>query len=140
MKNQQGMVLFFSLIVLLIMTVIGVAIAMNATQSLRMSQAGSERVQANIALQGAMNTVVINNEGSTLANLDDPLILTDLTYNVTSTLTPLYEGDVVCARSARPTAGIECRKVELSSEIQFGRKDLAQLTRVSGLEQEVLAD
>lgn len=140
MKNQQGMVLFFSLIVLLIMTVIGVAIAMNATQSLRMSQAGSQRVQANIAVQGAINTVVMNNEGSVLANLDAPLVLTDPTYNVTSTLTPLYEGDVVCARSTRPTAGVECRKIELSSEIHFGRGNLAQLTRVSGLEQEVLAD
>ncbi|WP_299492191.1 PilX N-terminal domain-containing pilus assembly protein [uncultured Shewanella sp.] len=140
MRNQQGMVLFFSLIVLLIMTVIGVAVAMNATQSLRMSQAGSDRVKANIALQGALNTVVMNNEGSTLANLDDPQVIIDAAYNVTSTLTPLYDGDVACARSSRPTAGIECRKIELSSEITFGRGNLAQLTRVSGLEQEVLAD
>ncbi|MGZ0787976.1 PilX N-terminal domain-containing pilus assembly protein, partial [Pseudomonas saponiphila] len=43
MKKQKGIVLFFALIILLLMTIIGVALAVNSTQSMRMSGAGSER-------------------------------------------------------------------------------------------------
>jgi len=140
MKTQQGMVLFFSLIVLLIMTVVGVAIAMSSTQSLRMSQAGAERVKASVAVQGALNAVVVDNQGSVLANLDEPLAINNPAYQATSTLTPLTEGDVACARSTRPTAGVACRKIEVTSQVSFGRDNTAQLFFVTGLEQEVLAD
>ena len=49
-KRQQGIVLFFSLIVLVLMTLIGVALAVNSTQSLRMSGAGSERIEASLVV------------------------------------------------------------------------------------------
>ncbi|MCL1123050.1 pilus assembly PilX family protein [Shewanella surugensis] len=140
MKDQQGMVLFFSLIILLIMTVVGVAIAMSSTQSLRMSQAGADRVKASVAVQGALNAVVLDNQGSVLANLYDSLVINDPDYQATSTLIPLNEGDVPCARSTRPTAGVACRKVEVTSQVSFGRDNAAQLSFVTGLEQEVLAD
>lgn len=52
MKRQKGVVLFFALIILIIMTVIGVALAVNSTQSLRMSGAGSERIEAKAIADG----------------------------------------------------------------------------------------
>ena len=55
MKKQEGMVLFFSLIILIIMTVIGVALAVNSSQSMKMAGAGSERVEAMSAAQGAQD-------------------------------------------------------------------------------------
>ncbi|MGS0726875.1 pilus assembly PilX family protein, partial [Shewanella sp. 0m-11] len=60
MQKQKGIVLFFSLIVLLIMTVIGVALAVNSTQSIRMAGAGSERVEAVAVARGAQDRVIAN--------------------------------------------------------------------------------
>lgn len=58
MKRQKGVVLFFALIVLIIMTVIGVALAVNSTQSLRMSGAGSERLEAKALADGGCSIVI----------------------------------------------------------------------------------
>ncbi|MCD8558337.1 MAG: pilus assembly PilX N-terminal domain-containing protein, partial [Shewanella xiamenensis] len=52
MRKQKGIVLFFALIVLLLMTIIGVALAVNSTQSMRMSGAGSERIEAKSIADG----------------------------------------------------------------------------------------
>lgn len=140
MKRQQGMVLFFSLIILIIMTVIGVALAVNSGQSLRMAGAGAERVEALAAAQGAQDRAIDTQKGATLANLNAAATVKDPTLDVSSTITPLATGDVSCQRSTKASSAnlISCRRVEVQSATRFGRKDMGQLTVVAGVEQEVL--
>jgi type IV pilus assembly protein PilX len=139
-QKQQGIVLFFSLIILVIMTVIGVALAVNATQSLRMAGAGSERVEAMMSVQGAQEKVVITNQGPNMANMAVVTVEMDLALDVTNTMTPMNVGDVGCQRSTKANSGnlISCRRIEVSSSANFGRSNLGQVTVVSGIEQEVL--
>ncbi|WP_076407825.1 PilX N-terminal domain-containing pilus assembly protein [Shewanella sp. UCD-KL12] len=140
MRKQQGMVLFFSLITLIIMTVIGVALAVNSSQSMKMAGAGSERVEAMSSAHGAQDRVVANNQGATIANLAGTLVINDAALGVTNTLTPLAAGDVNCQRSTKASSAnlISCRRVEISSAASFGKKNLGQLSVVAGIEQEVL--
>ena len=139
-QKQQGIVLFFSLIILVIMTVIGVALAVNATQSLRMAGAGSERVEAMLSAQGAQDKVIIANQGTTLTNMAAVSVQNDLALGVTNTMTPLVNDDVPCARAPKATGPnlISCRRVEISSAAAFGRSQLGLVTVVSGIEQKVL--
>jgi len=139
-QKQQGIVLFFSLIILVIMTVIGVALAVNATQSLRMAGAGSERVEAMMSAQGAQDKVIVANQGATMANMAAVTVDNDAALGVTNTLTPMTNGDVSCQRSTKANSAnlISCRRVEISSAAAFGRSQLGRVTVVSGIEQEVL--
>ncbi|MCU7996311.1 pilus assembly PilX N-terminal domain-containing protein [Shewanella glacialipiscicola] len=150
MKKQKGIVLFFALIVLLLMTIIGVALAVNSTQSMRMSGAGSERIEAKSIADGGLEAAIEANKGASLAKLSKISFVAEFGSN--QTLTPIpYEvdgagnvvtsaKDVGCQRSARPNSGnlISCRRIEISSTAAFGRDDLGQLTVVAGVEQEVL--
>ena len=140
MKKQEGMVLFFSLIVLMIMTVIGIALAVNSSQSMKMAGAGSERIEALSAAQGAQDRAVANNQGATMANIVGTIIVVDAALGVTNTLNPLAAGDVNCQRSTKASSAnlISCRRVEISSLATFGKKNMGQLTVVAGVEQEVL--
>ncbi|QSX30869.1 pilus assembly PilX N-terminal domain-containing protein [Shewanella cyperi] len=140
MRKQKGIVLFFSLIVLIIMTVIGVALAVNSGQSLRMSGAGAERVEALVAAQGAQDRSINTQQGAVLANLNAAVTVADGTLNVSSTIVPVPLGDVSCQRSTKANSAnlISCRRAEVSSTIQYGRNNLGQLTVVAGIEQEVL--
>nr|WP_280925371.1 PilX N-terminal domain-containing pilus assembly protein [Shewanella holmiensis] len=139
-QKQQGIVLFFSLIILVIMTVIGVALAVNATQSLRMAGAGSERVEAMMSAQGAQDKVIVANQGTTMANMAAVTVANDAALGVTNTMTPMTNGDVSCQRSTKANSAnlISCRRVEISSAAAFGRSQLGRVTVVSGIEQEVL--
>ncbi|MCG9966061.1 pilus assembly PilX family protein [Shewanella cutis] len=150
MKKQKGIVLFFALIVLLLMTIIGVALAVNSTQSMRMSGAGSERIEAKSIADGGLEAAIAANRGPNLATLAN--VTTRTEFGAKQTLTPIpfeldSSGNVVigskdvgCQRSTRPTSGniISCRRVEISSTANFGRDNLGQLTVVAGVEQEVL--
>ncbi|MCL2913354.1 pilus assembly PilX N-terminal domain-containing protein [Shewanella corallii] len=142
MKKQQGVVLFFSLIVLLMMTVIGVALAVNSSQSLRMAGAGSERVEALAAAQGAQARAINNNQGSNMANIDNNIpVPADATFpNASSVIAPSEFGDVNCQRSADASSTnlISCRRMEITTEAKFGRDNLGRLSVVTGVEQEVL--
>ncbi|MCU8070710.1 PilX N-terminal domain-containing pilus assembly protein [Shewanella sp. SM32] len=150
MKKQKGIVLFFALIILLLMTIIGVALAVNSTQSMRMSGAGSERIEAKSVADGGLEAAIEANKGASLAKLSE--ISSVVEFGSNQTLTPIpYEvdaagnvvisaTDVGCQRSTRPNSGnlISCRRVEISSTAEFGRDKLGQLTVVAGVEQEVL--
>lgn len=140
MKKQEGMVLFFSLIILIIMTVIGVALAVNSNQSMKMAGAGSERIEAMSAAQGAQDRVVANNQGATMANVDGTMTVVDAVLGVTNTLNSLAAGDVNCQRSTKASSAnlVSCRRIEISSMATFGKKNLGQLTVIAGVEQEVL--
>lgn len=106
MKKQQGLVLFLSLIILVIMTVIGVALAVNSTQSLRMSGAGSERVDAMMSAQGAQAKVIADKQGATMANMNAVVTERDVALGVTNTMTPMTVGDVSCQRSTKANSAI----------------------------------
>jgi type IV pilus assembly protein PilX len=159
MKRQKGVVLFFALIVLIIMTVIGVALAVNSTQSLRMSGAGSERLEAKALADGGVAALLLDKPQSYFANLSD--IDSDNNYldpnpdepwQVVQVVTPLPFVDdgtgnlvvqpknVSCQRTANATGAnlVNCRRVEISSTTTFGRDNLGQLTVVAGVEQQVL--
>ncbi len=140
MKKQKGIVLFFSLIILVIMTVIGVALAVNSTQSIRMAGAGSERVEAMAAAHGALDSVIDVNKGLVLASLPAGITAAGTMLGVTSTITPLQLSDVGCQRSSDASSAnlISCRRSEISSVAAFGRNNMGQLTVVAGVEQEVL--
>jgi type IV pilus assembly protein PilX len=136
--NQQGMVLFFSLIVLLMMTIIGVALAVSSTQSLRMAGAGSERMEAMIAAKGSQDRVIAS-QSAAMVNIAVPIQTVDAELGVTNTLTPLVADDVPCQRTTKANSvAILCRRVEISSTSRFGRGNLGQLNIVAGVEQEVL--
>lgn len=141
MKHQQGVVLFFALIVLIIMTVIGVALAVNSTQSLRMAGAGSDRLEAKALADGGLELVISKFKGAPFANLN--AVSSQAEFNGTQLLTPLpLTGvkDVGCQRSSKASGAnlIKCRRLEVSSTANFGRENLGQLTVVTGIEQEIL--
>lgn len=146
MRKQKGIVLFFALIVLVLMTVIGVALAVNSTQSLRMSGAGAERIEAKALADGAVDSVLLTESAASLATLDK--VSTLHLVSGTQTLTPLplkSDGtveakNVACQRSSKAngTDLFKCRRIEISSSVNFGRENLGQLTVVTGIEQEVL--
>ena len=134
MHKEHGMVLFLSLIVLLIMTVIGVALAVNSNQSMKMAGAGAERVEAMTAAHGAQDRAISLNEGATLINLTNTLVTNDAALGVTNTLEPVASG---CQRVVKAHgASIGCNRIDISSTAVFGRNDLGQLTVVTGIEQE----
>ena len=137
-KKQQGIVLFFSLIILLLMTIIGVALAVNSTQSLRMAGAGSERMEAMMSAKGSQDRVVAL-RSDLMVNMVAPTSEVDAELGVTNTLTPLVAADVDCQRTTKANSvDIRCRRIEISSTSRFGRNDFGQLTIVAGVEQEVL--
>ncbi|MCL1051238.1 pilus assembly PilX N-terminal domain-containing protein [Shewanella abyssi] len=137
MRKQRGVVLFFSIIILLIMTVIGVALAVNSTQSIRMAGAGSERIEAMSHAHGAQDRLI---SSTNFTNLPvTPSTVRDSEFSVISTLTPLSDGEVGCVRSSQPdqVGMIYCIPIEVSSRVTFGRNGMGQLTVVSGIEQEL---
>ncbi|QIR15198.1 pilus assembly PilX family protein [Shewanella aestuarii] len=142
LKHQQGIVLFFSLIVLVMMTVIGVALAVSSTQSLRMSGAGSERVEAMAAAHGALENAIKNSSGAGFVtmDMDNGMTITDATLGVKSSVKALTKADVNCQRSADASSGdlIKCIRIQIESTAEFGRDNLGSLTTVNGVEQEVL--
>ncbi|ABI40022.1 type IV pilus assembly protein PilX [Shewanella sp. MR-4] len=147
MRRQKGVVLFFALIVLIIMTVIGVALAVNSTQSLRMAGAGAERIEAKAIADGGLEQVIDDYSGAKLANLadvkDESVLPSSQKFETSQKLVPLPETgvrDVGCQRTTNATSAdlISCRRVEVSSSVEFGRNKLGSLTVVSGVEQQVL--
>lgn len=139
-RKEKGIVLFFSIIILLIMTVIGVALAVNSTQSIRMAGAGSERIEAMANAHGAQDRLIDSSEGKTFATLPaNPADITDSEFPVTSSLNRLSGGGN-CIRPIHATEPglIACVTIEISSQATFGRNNMGQLTVVSGIEQEVL--
>ncbi|GIU47916.1 pilus assembly protein PilX [Shewanella algidipiscicola] len=151
MQKQKGVVLFFSLIVLIIMTVIGVALAVNSTQSLRMAGAGTERIEAKALADGGIAAVLLDKTPAFFASMS--AIDNGNNYSGgTQVLTPLPLVDdgagglkvdpknVSCQRidDASGTDLFECRRIEISSQVSFGRDKLGQLTVVTGIEQQVL--
>jgi type IV pilus assembly protein PilX len=145
MNRQKGVALFFALIVLIIMTVIGIALAVNSGQSLRMSGAGSERIEAQILANGALDEVVAINKGAVLANMTEAQTTTSGSLGGSQLIVPMPKDgtiqDVGCQRSSNASGAglISCRRLEVSSTVSFGRDNLGQLTVVAGIEQEVLS-
>lgn len=142
MKGQQGAVLFFALVTLVLMTLIGVTLAGNASLSMRMSGTGAERISALAASQGVLAKEVKAREGASLANIVSPEhIPGDFQgFGVSTTIAPLTDGDVGCQRSEQASSVnlISCRRIEVSSSTKFGRNDLGEVTVVTGIEQQVL--
>ncbi|WP_028762791.1 pilus assembly PilX family protein [Shewanella colwelliana] len=149
MQKQKGVVLFFSLILLIIMTVIGVALAVNSTQSLRMAGAGTERIEAKALADGGVAAVLLNKTPAFLATMSD-IDNSNALSGGTQVLVPLPLVDdgagglkvepknVSCQRTKLISSNLECRRIEISSTVSFGRDNLGQLTVVTGIEQEVL--
>jgi type IV pilus assembly protein PilX len=142
LKRQSGIVLFFALILLVVMTVIGVALAVNAGQSLRMAGAGSERMEAKAAADGGLAAVMNATTVATLATLSD--VQNSALFGGEQTLTPLPEGatpeNVGCQHSVTASATniIGCRRLQANSTVTYGRDNMGVIEVTQGMEQEVL--
>ncbi|WP_351075899.1 pilus assembly PilX N-terminal domain-containing protein [Shewanella sp. CAL98-MNA-CIBAN-0140] len=138
-NKQRGIVLFFSLIILVLMTLIGVALAVNSTQSLRMSGAGAERIEAMASAHGAQDKTLSANSGPTLSMMTTTSTTVDDDLGVTNTITPMNVVDVGCQRNPKGSSGksIQCLRFEVSSVATFGRSDMGRVTVVVGIEQQV---
>ncbi|MGB0892778.1 MAG: pilus assembly PilX family protein [Parashewanella sp.] len=142
MKKQRGVVLFFALVVLILMTIIGVSLATNSIQSIKMAGAGAERLEAIAHAQGSQASFVEKYQGKPmLTDLTAKRIETDAALKVTHTITTLAAGDTNCGRSsyANSAKNISCRKIQVSSAASYGRGDLGRLIIVAGIEQQVLS-
>ncbi len=140
-KKQAGVVLFFALILLVIMTFIGVALAVNAGQSLRMAGAGAERVEAKAKADGGLVEIIDEYAGSGFANI--ATTTPGSFYQGNQVIQPMPETgvkDVGCQRTSRATGTnlVSCRRFEISSHVAYGRDNIGDLTVVSGVEQQVL--
>ncbi len=123
------------------MTVIGVALAVNSTQSLRMAGAGSERVEAKAIANGGLEQVISNHSGASLANMAAAVNANE--FNSVQVITPLPETgvrDVGCQRTSNATGTnlVACRRAQVTSVAQFGRQNLGSITVAAGVEQQVL--
>lgn len=123
------------------MTVIGVALAVNSTQSLRMAGAGAERVEAKAVADGGLEQIIDDYSGALFANLSE--VTDGAAFNSTQKITPLpLTGvkDVGCQRTTNATGTdlVSCRRAEVESTVIFGRDGLGSLTVVAGVEQQVL--
>ncbi|WP_133406231.1 pilus assembly PilX family protein [Parashewanella tropica] len=147
MKKQKGVVLFFAMIVLLLMTIIGVSLAMNSTRSLRMAGSGVERMEALSISRGAQDLVIKTYSGK--KELTDLAGETKLTVSglptgksapeVIITAKPLGTVDIGCGRQRNATSNnIGCRRIEINTESKYGREKLGRLVIVSGIRQEVI--
>ncbi len=141
LNRQKGVVLFFSLIILVMMTVIGVALAVNSTQSLRMAGAGAERIDAKAIADGGLAQVIANNAGASFANISSTTTRSE--FGSEQVITPLPATgvrDVGCQRISNATGAnlVNCRRVEITSSVTFGRENLGALTVAAGVEQQVL--
>jgi type IV pilus assembly protein PilX len=144
-KKQQGVVLFFSLIVLVLMTIIGVALAVNSTQSLRMSGAGSDRLAATSLALGGLNTVISKSVAYQFSTtLQANRTVAELSGSQDIKLMPIDDPgiNVGCQRSEKANAAnlINCRSIEVSSTVNYGRGGYGELSVTMGVEQEVLKE
>ncbi|MCL1079323.1 pilus assembly protein PilX [Parashewanella spongiae] len=151
MKKQQGVVLFFALIVLVLMTIIGVSLAVNSTQSIKMAGSGAERLEAISHIYGSQERFITQNQGNAMmTDLTAPAQVNDAQMGVSHAVMPIGCNpdadsnctspvlDTGCARKSRGSLGIKCRKIEVTTSARYGRNNLGQLVISSGMEQQVL--
>ena len=124
MKKQKGIVLFFAIIVLLLLTVIGVSLASNSTMSIKMAGAGTERIEALVNAQGKIEN------GVRSIVLGQPM-----SAEVVTRIPSLS-----CPRKARAnsnnqgagTTELFCREIGVTET--YGKSDTGQLTLVVGID------
>ena len=107
-KRQQGIVLFFSLIVLVLMTLIGVALAVNSGSTMATMTVASTTIDAALGVSNTLTPMTVGDVGCQRS-------------------TKASSGNL-----------ISCRRIEISSAATFGRSDMGLVTVVAGIEQEVL--
>ncbi|GLP97142.1 PilX N-terminal domain-containing pilus assembly protein [Paraferrimonas sedimenticola] len=141
MKHQQGIVLFFALVVLLVLTVIGTSLAVSAGFSARMASTSAERVEAFHMINGAQLRL-IEDEASragdsrfvTVTGTDQ---VTDASLNVNSDIE--FNIETGCRRSSTASSAslFGCRHLDVTSRTTFGRNNRGNVAVVSAVEQPV---
>ena len=119
MKKQQGIVLFFAIIVLLLMTIIGVSLATNSTMSIKMAGAGAERIEA------------LNRAQGKLAVQTNEVLGNDVVIRVPQVRCP--RTSTADSANALPEAGENgfiCREFGVTET--YGRQNMARITVVMG--------
>ncbi|WP_406664372.1 PilX N-terminal domain-containing pilus assembly protein [Gallaecimonas sp. GXIMD1310] len=148
-RTQHGMVLFVALVFLLIITVLGVALLSNSAMDVKMSGAVTDRTNALQTANGVLDDVLLNAD-TTRAFLQD---LGNYAggFNVNTGLsdstgaprqaTIQFEVEGPCPRAERGTSAgtFVCRHFRDSSQVNFGRKGLGQLTVTNGISQPLVA-
>ncbi len=126
MKKQQGVVLFFAIIVLLLMTIIGVSLATNSTMSLKMAGAGAERIEALNCAQGELERYPLIKPVNSNLKVQCP-------GHPSITMTWIPEKEIMCARESRAESNADnspfaCMRVGL--EVSYGRNDMGRIKLV----------
>ncbi|RYV02564.1 pilus assembly protein PilX [Shewanella sp. OPT22] len=123
MQKQKGVVLFFAIIVLLLLTIIGVSLATNSSMSLMMAGSGTERLEALLTAQGKLkNGVEAIRMGNEVA--EDIIIRNDR-------LTCPRVGNANSNNQGAVVNKFICR--EIGATETYGRNDAGQVTVVVGV-------
>lgn len=128
LRSQKGVVLFFAIIVLLVLTIIGVSLAVNSTMSLNMANAGSERIEAiheiNEGLQNTFAQFRASDVDQIDALLPDPDIIR-LPALVGTTKECTFNKSYCCVI------------YEVSQTVQYGKQNVTHPPMAYGIEKVV---
>ncbi|WP_298442521.1 PilX N-terminal domain-containing pilus assembly protein [uncultured Ferrimonas sp.] len=142
MKQQRGIALVASILLLLILTLVAVSLAQNSRSSSQLAVASMARDEALQLANGGQENFV---EGQRLARGTSVLItnsdtttVVDGTLGVNNDVVFIIESSCRRARNATASGVINCRQSDVESTIRFGRNHRGNLSVTAGVEQPVL--
>ncbi|WP_298442536.1 pilus assembly protein PilX [uncultured Ferrimonas sp.] len=144
MKNQAGVALVTSILLLLILTLVAVSLATRSRATTQMATASVAREEAVQLANGEQEGFI---EQERLSRGDSQFITTPDGAAPADPANPNANPNLVtfivessCRRSRNATASgvLACRQSELESTIVFGRNNRGSLSVVAGVEQPVL--
>ncbi len=128
MKQQKGVVLFFAIIVLLLLTIIGVSLAVNSSMSLQMSNAGSERLEVVNEINEQLQNRFLEIQGMDVDQIDALLPNPDIIR---------LPQQVGTARDCTNNNAFCCVIYEVSQTVEYGKFDIAHPPVAFGIEKPV---
>ncbi|GLS82560.1 pilus assembly PilX family protein [Paraferrimonas haliotis] len=141
LNNQQGIVLFFALVVLLILTVIGTSLAVSSGFSARMATTSAERVESLHTINGSQLRLIDEEAAKQGESLFVKGVgttsVTDANTGVASDIKFLVETGCRRSSSASSASTFSCRQSEVASQVSFGKNNRGNIGIVSAVEQPV---
>lgn len=151
-NKHQGVVLISVLLMVMAVTLISVTVMSSSNINIKIAIAAQERAVAKNKLMGEVHRVIAMqvDKGihsyffltpkalSDIANGDDSVVIAT-GENTHSELISLNKSDFTlgCPRRFSVTTAISCNMVEISTTIKYGRKNIHELTIVTGISQEI---
>lgn len=124
MKSQQGIALFISIILLLLLSGLTTLLMTNASLDLKMAGASAQRIDADQQIEGAIDELLTNSNARltfATADLNTKFSVTHI-KNINTAVVAINE-QPSCARSKDPSSvGLfSCRYLDTRLSKQFGR-------------------